>query len=159
MTRMRTHYRFDHSWHVGAGADAVLALLEDVRGYGAWWPAVQVTGGSHGAGSRSAGSHSAARAADLEVRAPLGYRLRITLTEQEGRPGELHAAISGDLGGWSSGRVTPEGGGSRVDFAQEVEVRGRALRAASPLLHGLFARQHAAVMRSAAQGMRAALCP
>ena len=143
---MRTHYRFDHSWHVGAGADAVLALLEDVRGYGAWWPAVRVTGGS-----------DAVRTADLEVRAPLGYRLRITLTEQDRRPGELRAAISGDLDGWSSWRVTPEGGGSRVDFVQEVEARGRVLRAASPLLHGLFTRQHAAVMRSAEQGMRAAL--
>jgi hypothetical protein len=144
--RMRTHYRFDHSWHVDAGADAVLALLEDVGGYGAWWPAVRVTGGS-----------DAARTADLEVRAPLGYRLRITLTEQEPRPAELRAAISGDLDGWSSWRVTPEGGGSRVDFAQEVEARSRTLRAASPLLHGLFARQHAAVMRSAERGMRAAL--
>ncbi|MGC5076538.1 SRPBCC family protein [Agrococcus sp. DT81.2] len=145
---MRTHYRFDHSWHVDAGADAVLALLEDVRGYGAWWPAVRVTGGSLGA----------ARTADLEVRAPLGYRLRITLTEEEvQRPGELRAVIRGDLDGWSSWRVTPERAGSRIDFAQEVEARGPVLRAASPLLHGLFARQHAAVMRSAEHGMRAAL--
>ncbi len=144
---MRTHYRFDHSWHVDAGADAVLALLEDVRGYGAWWPAVRVTGGS-----------DAARTADLEVRAPLGYRLRITLTEEEvQRPGELRAVIRGDLDGWCSWRDTPEGAGSRIDFAQEVEVRGAVLRAASPLLHGLFARQHAAVMRSAEHGVRAAL--
>ncbi len=145
---MRTHYRFDHSWHVDAGAHAVLALLEDVRGYGAWWPAVRVTGGSLGA----------ARTADLEVRAPLGYRLRITLTEEEAqRPGELRAAIRGDLDGWSSWRVTREAAGSRIDFSQEVEVRDPVLRAASPLLHGLFARQHAAVMRSAEHGMRASL--
>ncbi|MFA4840410.1 MAG: SRPBCC family protein [Agrococcus sp.] len=149
---MRTHYRFDHSWHVGAGADAVLALLEDVRGYGAWWPAVRVTGGSLGA----------ARTADLEVRAPLGYRLRITLTAEEAedaeaRPRELRAAMGGDLEGWCSWRVTPDRGGSRVDFAQEVEVRARPLRAASPLLHGAFARQHAAVIRSAERGMRRVL--
>lgn len=144
---MRTDYRFDHAWHVGATPDAVMALLEDVRGYGAWWPAVRVTGGSPGE----------PRSADLKVRAPLGYRLRITLTEQERLPGELRAAIGGDLDGWSSWRVTPEGDGSRVDFAQAVEVRGGLLRAASPLLHGLFARQHAAVMRSAEHGMHAAV--
>lgn len=151
---MRTHYRFDHAWHVDAAADALLALLEDVRGYGAWWPAVRVTGGSSTAGIR---------AADLEVRAPLGYRLRITLREEEAaegaeaRHGELRAAVGGDLEGWCSWRVTPDGGGSHVDFAQEVEVRARPLRAASPLLHGAFARQHAAVIRSAERGMRRVL--
>lgn len=151
---MRTHYRFDHAWHVDAGADAVLALLEDVRGYGAWWPSVRVTGGS------LAGD---ARTADLEVRAPLGYRLRITLTEpdekaeQERRPSELRAAISGDLEGWCSWRITPEGEGTRVAFAQEVQARQPLLRAASPLLHGAFARQHGAVMRSAERGLRTAL--
>lgn len=157
---MRSHYRFDHSWHVDASADAVRALLEDVRGYGGWWPAVRVTGGSL-AGER--------RTADLEVRAPLGYRLRITLTEEdeqaeegeqgegEQRPLELRAAIGGDLEGWCSWRVTPERDGSRIDFAQEVEARQPLLRAASPLLHGAFARQHGAVMRSAEQGIRTAL--
>ena len=146
---MRTHYRFDHSWHVDASADAVRALLEDVRGYGAWWPAVRVTGGS------LAGD---ARAADVEVRAPLGYRLRITLTEDPiSQAGELRAAIGGDLDGWCSWRATPEDSGTRVEFTQEVEARHGLLRAASPLLHGAFARQHAAVMRSAEHGMRARL--
>ena len=150
---MRSHYRFDHSWHVEASPDAVLAVLEDVRGYGAWWPAVRVTGGSLPAGARTA---------DLEVRAPLGYRLRITLTEQEQeqderRPHQLRAAIAGDLEGWCSWRVTPESAGTRVEFAQEVEARARLLRVASPLLHRVFARQHGAVMSSAEQGLRTAL--
>jgi hypothetical protein len=150
---MRTHYRFDHSWQVDAGADAVLALLEDVRGYGAWWPAVRVTGGSLAAGARTA---------DLDVRAPLGYRLRITLTESAPAgnpraPVELRAAIAGDLDGWCSWRVEPEAGGTRIQFTQEVEVRARLLRAVSPLLHGVLARQHAAVVRSAERGLRAAL--
>jgi hypothetical protein len=147
---MRTHYRFDHAWRVDAAPDAVLDLLEDVRRYGEWWPAVQVTGGSLAA---------PARTADLEVRAPLGYRLRITVTEQgsSGDQDELRAAISGDLEGWCSWRVTPDGVCTRIDFAQEVEVRQRVLRAASPLLHGAFARQHAAVIRSAESGLRTAL--
>ncbi|MGM1029298.1 MAG: SRPBCC family protein [Actinomycetota bacterium] len=145
---MRTHYRFDHSWHVDAAPDAVRALLGDVRGYGAWWPAVRVTGGS---------LEGTAHAADLEVRAPLGYRLRIALAERERGPLELRAAIGGDLEGWCSWRIQPEGAGTRVGFAQEVEARAPLLRAASPLLHGAFARQHGAVMRSAERGMRAAL--
>lgn len=153
---MRMHYRFDHTWRVDAARDAVLALLEDVRAYGSWWPAVRVTGGSVGPSGRSA---------DLEVRAPLGYRLRITLTEQHeaagqpGRadPGALRAAIGGDLEGWCSWRVAPDGVGTRIDFAQEVEVRQPLLRLASPLLHGAFARQHAAVIRAAESGLRTAL--
>lgn len=145
---MRSHYRFDHSWHVDASPDAVLALLEDVRGYGAWWPSVRVTGGSLAAEHRTA---------DLEVRAPLGYRLRIALTEQERSPSELRAAIGGDLEGWCSWRVAPEGAGTRVDFAQEVEARQPLLRAASPLLHGAFAHQHGAVMRAAERGLCTAL--
>lgn len=142
-------WRFDHTWRVDADAEAVLALLEDVRGYGTWWRAVRVTGGSAAAGARTG---------DLEVRAPIGYRIRITLTEQEpqGR-GELRAAISGDLEGWSSWRVTREGAATRVDFTQEVDVRDRGLRAVSPLLRAALTRQHDAVMRSAERGMRAAL--
>ncbi|ROR65698.1 SRPBCC family protein [Agrococcus jenensis] len=151
---MRTHYRFDHAWQLDAAPEAVLALLEDLSGYGAWWPAVRVTGGSLTAGARTA---------DLEVRAPLGYRLRITLAEDaheaggEPLPHELRAAISGDLQGWCAWRVEPEGVGTRVAFAQEVQVRQRVLRALSPLLHGALARQHGAVMRSAEAGMRRAL--
>lgn len=147
---MRAHYRFDHSWRVEARPDAVLALLEDVGGYGGWWPAVRVTGGSLAAGSRSG---------DLEIRAPLGYRIRITLTEDAAqRPGELRALISGGLEGWCSWRATSDGAGTRVDFAQEVDVRAPALRLASPVLHGVLAGQHAAVMRAAEHGMRATLC-
>ncbi|MET4098649.1 hypothetical protein ABIB37_000886 [Agrococcus sp. UYP10] len=151
---MRTHYRFDHAWQLDAAPEAVLALLEDLSGYGAWWPAVRVTGGSSGTGARTA---------DLEVRAPLGYRLRITLTEDahpagsEPLPHELRASISGDLQGWCAWSVEPEGVGTRVRFAQEVQVRQRVLRALSPLLHGALARQHGAVMRSAEAGMRRAL--
>ena len=92
---MRTHYRFDHAWQLDAAPEAVLALLEDLSGYGAWWPAVRVAGGSPDAGARTA---------HLEVRAPLSYRLRITLAEDahegggERLPHELRAAISGEIG-------------------------------------------------------------
>jgi carbon monoxide dehydrogenase subunit G len=142
------HYRFDHSWHVDAGADAVLALLEDVRGYARWWPSVRVVDGPEASGAREA---------RLVVRAPVGYRIRIALREVERAPGELRAAISGDLAGWCAWRVTPEGAGARVDFAQEVEAVAPLLRAASPALHRAFAEQHASVMRRAELGMRAAL--
>ncbi|WP_306233433.1 SRPBCC family protein [Agrococcus beijingensis] len=142
---MRTRFRFDHSWVVDAGADAVLALLEDVPGYGAWWPSVRVIGGRAVPGDREA---------RMVVRAPLGYRIRITIAEASRGPGELRAAIAGDLEGWCAWRVRPAGDGTRVDFTQEVDVRAPLLRAASALLHAPLARQHAAVMREAATGMQ-----
>lgn len=142
---MRTRFRFDHAWHVEAGADAVLALLEDVPGYARWWPGVRVVDGRAVPGAREA---------RLVVRAPLGYRIRITIREAARHRGELRATISGDLEGWCAWCVTGEGARSRVDFTQQVEVRAPLLRAASRLLHGPLARQHGAVMRAAADGMR-----
>ncbi|MEV7527027.1 SRPBCC family protein [Agrococcus sediminis] len=145
---MRSRYRFDHDWHLDTGADAVLALLEDVPGYGRWWPGVRVL---------DAAPAARARAADLEVRAPAGYRIRISIAEEARADDELRASIRGDLDGWSAWRVRPEGVGTRVAFAQEVDARKPLLRLASPVLHRVLAAQHAAVMRRAEQGMRAAL--
>ncbi|MCR8670073.1 SRPBCC family protein [Agrococcus sp. HG114] len=144
----RAHYRFEHSWLVDAGADAVLALLEDVGGYGRWWPGVRATG------SRAA---PGAREAALVVRAPLGYRIRFALREAGRTADELRATMSGDLAGSCSWRVRPEAGGTRVHFEQEVEAKAPLLRLASLLLHRALAAQHALVMRRAARGMRRAL--
>ena len=145
---MRTLYRFSHEWQVAATTDAVRALLEDVPGYGAWWPRVRVVGDA---------STETRRAARLEVRAPLGYRIRFSNTESVTTREELRALLAGDLDCWCVWRVTPVPGGTRVVFAQEVEARSRLLRLASPLLHHALAAQHARVMRGAETGMRRAL--
>ena len=145
---MRTLYRFSHEWQVAATTDAVRALLEDVPDYGAWWPRVRVVGDA---------STETRRAARLEVRAPLGYRIRFSITESVTTREELRALLAGDLDGWCVWRVTPVPGGTRVVFAQEVEARSRLLRLASPLLHHALAAQHARVMRGAETGMRRAL--
>ncbi|GEK79247.1 SRPBCC family protein [Agrococcus baldri] len=145
---MRTHYRFGHEWQVQARPDAVRALLEDVAGYGAWWPGLRVLADA---------STPSRRAARLEVRAPLGYRIRFTLTESSVDRHELRALLRGDLEGWCMWRVVATRGGSRVVFAQEVEARSRLLRLASPLLHHRLAGQHAALLGAAADGMRRAL--
>lgn len=145
---MRTHYRFGDEWLVAARPDAVLALLTDVAGYGAWWPGVRVLGDI---------STRSRRAAALEVRAPLGYRIRFTIAESVVERGELRAIVGGDLEGWCMWRVSPARGGTRVVFAQQVEARSRFLRLASPLLHHRLAGQHTALLRAAADGMRRAL--
>lgn len=139
-------YRFHHAWSVTADAIAVRALAEDVAGYGAWWPAVRVleaTGGPR-------------RSGVVEVRPPLGYRIRIRLTEQPSTEHELRAAVSGDLEGWCAWSIRAEGPVTRVAFDQAVVARALPLRLARParrLLEG----QHAAVLRAAETGMRAAL--
>ena len=55
---MRTLYRFSHEWQVAATTDAVRALLEDVPGYGAWWPRVRVVGDASTETRRAATCHS-----------------------------------------------------------------------------------------------------
>lgn len=142
---MLTHYRFDSEWAVQASPDAALALLEDVPGYGEWWSGVRVLADA---------STGDGRAARLEVRAPLGYRIRFTLSETAASDGELLARIAGDLEGWCRWRVASAGDGATVRFAQEVEARSRLLRLASPLLHRLLAAQHTALLRAAAEGMQ-----
>ena len=150
---MPARYRFGHAWHVDAAPERVRALLEDVARYDAWWPAVRVVDGS----APEAGT--GARAARLVVTAPLGHRLRIRLVEAPPRDRELRATIRGDLEGWCAWRVEPDGDGSLVRFAQHVEARAPLVRLATPLLRRVLERQHAAVMRAAADGMRAALAP
>lgn len=145
---MRTHYRFGHEWVVQARPDAVLALLEDVPGYGAWWPGVRVLG------DRSTPSR---RAAELEVRAPAGYRIRFTLTESVTAQDELRGLLRGDLEGWCAWRIITARDGTRVVFAQEAEARARLLRLASPLLHHQLAAQHERLLRASERGMRRAL--
>ncbi|GAA3592637.1 SRPBCC family protein [Agrococcus terreus] len=151
---MPARYRFGHAWHVDAAPERVRALLEDVARYDAWWPAVRVVGGAAGTDPGSG-----ARAARLVVTAPLGHRLRIRVVEAAPRDRELRAAIHGDLEGWCAWRVEPDGDGSLVRFAQHVEARASLVRLATPLLRRVLERQHAAVMRAAADGMRAALAP
>lgn len=145
---MRTHYRFDSEWLVHAGADAVRTLVRDVPGYGVWWPGVRVLGDA---------STSARLAARMEVRAPLGYRIRFTITESVITADELRGRITGDLDGWVAWHLTAVGEGTRVGFSQQVEARSRLLRLASPLLHRQLAAQHERVMRTAERGMRQAL--
>ncbi len=153
---MPARYRFGHAWHVDAAPGRVRALLEDVARYDAWWPAVRVVGGD---ARTDAGTDAGmdARTARLVVTAPLGHRLRIRLVEAAPRDRELRAAIHGDLEGWCAWRVEPDGDGSLVRFAQHVEARAPLVRLATPLLRRALERQHAAVMRAAADGMRAAL--
>lgn len=148
---MRTHYRFDAEWVVHAGTDAVRALVHDVPGYGAWWQGVRVVGDA---------STAAGPAARIEVRAPVGYRIRCTIAAEIVERDELRARITGDLVGWAAWHLTPEqAAGTRVRFMQEVEVRSRLLRLASPLLHRQLAGQHDRVMRAAERGMRRVLEP
>lgn len=145
---MRTRYRFRHEWHVAATTDAVRELLQDVQGYGAWWPNVRVLADT---------STERRRGAELEVRAPIGYRTRISLTESVTNRDELRALVGGDLAGWCAWRILGARGGTRVALEQDVDVRAPLLRLASPLLHHRLAGQHSAVMRAAEQGMRRAL--
>ena len=148
MDAMRTHYRFGSTWIVTSSTDAVRALLEDVRGYGAWWPGVRVVEDV---------SSATRRAARLEVRAPIGYRIRITIIESLTADDELRVLMRGDLHGWCMWRMVPVRGGTRVAFAQEVEAQSRPLRLASPVFHHMLAAQHERIMQAAETGMRRAL--
>ena len=93
-----------------------------------------------------------------------GHMAGVLDSRTEGQPGLPVAAMCDDLGDRGPGNGLLIDGSSQIALDEiactgadlrNIEVRGGLLRAASPLLHGLFARQHAAVMRSAERGMRA----
>lgn len=151
-------YRFHHAWVVRADADAVRRLVDDVAGYGAWWRSVRVLGGDLGSPSLAS---QGSRSGELEVRPPLGYRIRIRLEElpsasAAGAEDELRASVSGDLEGWCAWRLAPAPRGTAVFFDQEVVARALLLRLARPV-RPLLQAQHAAVLRHAEAGMRRAL--
>lgn len=89
----------------------------------------------------------------------LPYALEFLMEKQVDDPesGILKAGLSGDLEGFSSWAVRPEGDGCRLIYDQEVEVTKRLLRMLAPVARPLFKLNHSLMMYRGQRGLRAHL--
>lgn len=160
-------FRFVSRWEVAASPERCWQMLEDAlrRGRLPWWPAVRVD--PLGVTSPAVGDDLA-----LEVRSPLGYRLRVRLTLTEVAPPHVIAATSdGDLAGRGrleiartpaprvSAATAPASGAPASDlvWTWEVAVWRPWMRALSPVLRPLYVLAHREVMRRGERGFARAL--
>ncbi|OQO91925.1 polyketide cyclase [Saccharomonospora piscinae] len=142
-----TRYRFRSRWWLPAAEPPVFAALADLHGYPLWWPDV-----------RSVIRWDDATA-EVRCRSSLPYTLRLVLrrVEQDERAGRLVVTLHGDLDGVLHAVLGRDGGGTRVDIAQEVEVRRGSLRALSLAGRPALRANHSAMMRRGWAGLCARL--
>ncbi len=138
---MRRGYQFSGTWTVDAPPPPVQAVLVDLEHYPEWWPQVRAVA--------SLGTHDAR----VLCRSALPYTLDLHLHAVRREPSRLEVAISGDLDGLATWRLTDLGGRTGLDFHQEVTVGGW-LAAVSPLLGPVLRWNHARMMAGCLDGLR-----
>ncbi|MFE6665615.1 SRPBCC family protein [Streptomyces sp. NPDC057697] len=142
-----SHYRFVSIWELPAPPGAVYGILERAEDYPRWWPQVR----------------EAALVNDTtgttRIRSFLPYDLVMTVRERRRDPGAgiIEATLSGDLDGWIRWTVTAHGGGSRVVYEQEVDVRRPLMRLLAVPGRPVFRANHALMMRAGRRGLAARL--
>ncbi|MAO79235.1 SRPBCC family protein [uncultured Nocardioides sp.] len=134
-------YSFRDRWHVDAPPERVREVLVDVERYVEWWPQV-VAVGYLGEGRGL-----------VLCRSALPYTLQLVLTEVLNRPDVLEVGVEGDLEGTVRFELRPEGGGTRLDFAQDVVVPG-LLGALSRVARPVLTWNHDRMMRGCVEGVR-----
>ncbi|WEH42794.1 SRPBCC family protein [Streptomyces sp. AM 2-1-1] len=138
-----SHYTFTCAWDLPAPPAAVLAVLECAEEYPRWWPQVREVVPLDAVTGRA------------RFRSVLPYDLVVTLERGRRDPaaGVLEVSLTGDLEGWARWTVTGRGGGSRVGYEQEVDVRKRLMRLLAPVARPAFRANHALMMRAARRGL------
>jgi carbon monoxide dehydrogenase subunit G len=137
-------FAFRDSWEVAAPVSAVHDVLADLEHYPDWWPQVVAVA--------SLGPDDAR----VLCRSVLPYTLDLVLHAVNRSPGVLEVAVSGHLIGTVRFDLTPVGGGTRLDFAQEVRVPGW-LGVASYVARPVLRWNHDRMMRGCQQGLRSHL--
>ncbi len=139
---MPHRYKFASVWHLPVPPDAVFAELERLDRYPMWWRQVR----------------TAERIDDdtcrIVVRSSLPYDLRVTAhrVRSDRAGGVLVARLSGDLVGTCGWRLISQPGGTRVEFAEEVEAQRPLLRRLAVARPALQA-NHAWMMRCGERGL------
>ena len=119
-------------------------MLQDLRTYVRWWPEI-----------KSVIPVNEDRAVVL-IMGVLPYSLEILMDKEIDDPstGVLRAGLSGDLEGFSSWTVKPEGSGCRLVYEQQVEVTKRLLQLLAPAARPLFRLNHRLMMSRGETGLR-----
>jgi hypothetical protein len=127
--------------------DTTFAALRDLPSYARWWPEV-----------KSVIPVSEDRAVVL-IMGILPYSLEFLMEAEvdDESTGTLRAGLTGDLEGYSSWVVTPDDGGCRLIYSQEVEVTKKLLRVLAPIARPFFRLNHRLMMSRGEKGLRAHL--
>jgi hypothetical protein len=143
---LRATYRFTNTWIVPHPLREVADVLVDLEHYPDWWPEVVAVA--------SLGPDDAR----VLCRSALPYTLDLVLHAEHREPPLLETSITGDLHGLVRWRLTDvgAGAGTRMDFEQDVEVRG-ALALASYVLRPVLSWNHHRMMRGCLAGLRTRL--
>jgi len=137
-------------WRLQTSPARLWELLVRPADWPAWWPHLATvcqlaTGDRDGIGARYA----------FRWRSGLGYTLRIVMTTMRATSCcELEAAASGDVSGIGLWLIEPDGSDAvRLTYRWDIELDRPWMRLCAPLLRGVFARRHFAVMAAGARGM------
>lgn len=132
---------FRHGWWVPHWREAVAEVLVDLGRYPIWWPQVRAV------------ARLGEDDAWVRCRSQMPWTLDLHLRAVSRRPTLLETELGGDLVGFARWRLTPEYGGTRLDYEQEVDLRvawlGALARPLGPLLHW----NHDVMMRGCRQGL------
>jgi hypothetical protein len=136
-------FRFQTNWRLASAPSRVYNTLADVERYPQWWPQVKV--------ARQLDEDSG----ELICRSMLPVSLRLIARRdiEDADSLRLRATLSGDLIGWSSWQIEPDGKGSIATFTEEVSTTG-ALKAAARFARPVLEWNHAAMMRGGERGLR-----
>jgi hypothetical protein len=125
----------------------VYETLADVDGYQRWWPQIREI------------QRIDADTGRVWIRSLIPYTLDLVLHRavQDEARGVLRVDIDGDLQGWCAWQVSAEGGGTRAQFSQEVDVTVTMLQRAPLAVRPLLRGNHAYMMRSGERGLQSHL--
>ena len=139
-----THYVFRSVWQVQADVEDVIAVVNDLESYPAWWPeirSVRPLGGGR---------------FEVAARSFLPYELRFVseAAADEPSPGVINARLSGDMEGTVRWTVDQVDAGCRLVYDQEVTTHKRLLNIMAPVARPGFKANHAVMMRHGERGLR-----
>lgn len=136
-----TRFEFRDTWAVAARPSRVHDVLLDLEHYPAWWPQVVAVAKVDDDTAR------------VLCRSALPYTLDLVLVAVHRGPTLLETRIGGDLVGSVRWRLSPEAGGTRLDFGQEVEVGRALLRTAARGVRPLLEWNHRRMMAGCRTGL------
>ncbi|MDN5745176.1 MAG: SRPBCC family protein [Nocardioidaceae bacterium] len=138
------HFSFGDSWTIAASVEEVAEVLVDLERYPQWWPQVRAVA--------SLGPDTAW----VCCRSTLPYNLDLVLDAVSRTPPIVEVAISGDLEGFARFDLAPVAAGTRLDFEQQVTVRG-LLACASFVARPVLTWNHGRMMAGCRDGLRSQL--
>lgn len=145
-------YAFATIWRLEAPIDRIYDVIDDARGWPAWWPSVLEVEELEPAGPDGTGG---LLRCTFRGRLPYLLRFDMRVTRRE-RPNALEGAASGELEGTGTWTLSESDGWTvvRYDWRIRTTRRWMNLLAPLPFVDAIFRLNHHAVMRQGLSGIR-----